>query len=191
MKEAFQYSIIKYIDNIIRDEHINVGIVIFSKNDSLGIKSILDYEFKIINGSYDSKILLTRILKKLINVISESKDSPEETVKKMSERFNRIRLTELRGIVYEDKKSALNYLFNRFIHNGNFAIQLSQIEYQMTNKLSISILNTLEKVNREVLSPIYYPSIKEKHAEQYFTKDFSYFRHNDKKTNQFANPLTT
>jgi Protein of unknown function (DUF3037) len=128
MKNSYQYSVLKYIDDQIRDEPVNVGILVISREENkIYFASILKkYEF--LNCSPESKIILNGVLSKLENDL-EHLNPTEENLQSIRDKFDgKIILTPLLGILYENPEQAVSHLFRRYIADGNFAIRVKTTE---------------------------------------------------------------
>jgi hypothetical protein len=112
-----KYIVARYIEDDIRNEPINLGIIVQSQEDyEVSFKFITDYRFKSIASSVTvKKSLITDILKNIENEITGSQEQRAILDDLISRHAGKIRFSEPRGTLAEDLEDELYSLFNRYV----------------------------------------------------------------------------
>ncbi len=108
-----RYLVAKYVGDDVRDEPINIGIIIQSENNRKTISKFITNYNKIRTGGEDVTIL-KEILEKIHHEISESKD--KKILDKIALKYTgKIKFTEPRPTLVDDLEHEANSLFERYI----------------------------------------------------------------------------
>jgi hypothetical protein len=137
-----KYLVVKYVEDDVRDEPINVGIILQPQGSyEIVSKFITQYtRYRIGDLHQSSKTILESTLSRLQDQIGHiSKD--EETLDKIIVNFQgKLKFTEVRGTLASDVNDEINYLFRRYMSAG------AQDEYTRM---------TSEKMIKDILESIY------------------------------------
>lgn len=112
-----KYLVIKFIEDEVKDEPINVGILLQSQDSNeILSKFITNYSrLKIANLRHPSRTILEGLLNRLEDSISST--SPDEhTLNKIVDSFQgKLRFTDIRGSLTDNPHDELDYLYNRYM----------------------------------------------------------------------------
>ncbi len=112
-REPCRYLVVKYVDDEVKDEPINMGIILQSKKDfKISSKFVTDYQklrYRVGNCS-----MVKLILESISDEISRSKE--KDILKKISSKFTgKLRFTEYRGTLAESLDKEVDSLYNRYV----------------------------------------------------------------------------
>lgn len=107
-----RFSVIKYVDDIDKDEPVNIGVILQSKNDNKFSIRFANYE-KLYRRFGNSR-LLKLIIENIIEETTKSKD--KDILPKLSEKYgDNLRFTAYRGTVATNLRKQLDSLYTRYI----------------------------------------------------------------------------
>lgn len=109
----FLYSVIRYVPDPVRDEAVNVGVIMRSEEKSSGKP---EFYYKVVEDySKFRRVPAVSLLKEAVRkLVSEYK--PTETLQSLSKRMeHKIRLTEPRAILVDNADGSIKQLFDSFV----------------------------------------------------------------------------
>jgi hypothetical protein len=112
-----RYIVARYVEDDVRDEPVNLGIIVQSQKDYETIcKFITHYSYKNLCGSANiKKSLVAGIMKKIEDEVS-SMESNKNVLNEIMARYGgKIRFTEPRGTLAEDLSDEAYSLFDRYV----------------------------------------------------------------------------
>lgn len=129
-----KYIIAKYVDDEIRDEPVNVGVIIQSQeNYEILSKFVTDYRsWKLKNASAESNTLLREMLMKIKEDVSSANQN-EVLCKILSKYGGKLRFTEPRGTLALNLVDETESLFDRYIDKIYYPIYF-EIQFQLTHE---------------------------------------------------------
>ncbi len=128
---GFKYSVIRYVNDIVKDEAINIGIII-NENNTQTFTSKLIEDLDVIK-----KIHKTANIAPIIDIVEtlRKEHESEYTLSTLSKKFQyQLRFTEPRAIIASDAHKALDDLYGKYISIENNFQDKNQ---RTANKLKI------------------------------------------------------
>jgi hypothetical protein len=108
-----RYLVVKYVEDDIRDEPINIGIILRSQNDRKTIFKFISC-YRKLGIKREEIVFIKKVLNKIHNKISESND--KDILNKISSKsIGKIKFTESRGLLTENLDREIISLFERYI----------------------------------------------------------------------------
>jgi len=112
-REPCRYLVVKYVDDEVKDEPINIGIILQSKKDfKISSKFVTDYQklrYRVGNCS-----MVKLILESIVDEISKSKE--KDILKKIETKYTgKLRFSEYRGTLAKSLDKEVDSLYNRYV----------------------------------------------------------------------------
>ena len=112
-REPCRYLVVKYVDDEVKDEPINIGVILQSKKDfKISSKFVTDYtklRYRVGNCS-----MVKLILESIVDEISKSKE--KNILKKIESKYTgKLRFSEYRGTLAKSLDNEVDSLYNRYV----------------------------------------------------------------------------
>jgi hypothetical protein len=108
-----KYSVVKYIEDVDRDEPVNIGIILQSKIDGKTSSRFIDY--KKLQHKFENSHLVKLLLENIQEEIS--RDHSDNILDKISLKYEgKLRFSSFRGTLAKNFEDETNLLYKRFVN---------------------------------------------------------------------------
>jgi hypothetical protein len=148
-----RYIIAKYVEDEIKDEPINVGIIIQSQKDfTIVPRFVTNYlGWKLRYASSESTALVRGILKKLEKEILSTAGNRDTLDKIISKYTGKIRFTDPRGTITTDLYNESKFLFDRLVSAKRYTDDQFRITHDLIMKQVYLFLHKRINVRKEYM----------------------------------------